>query len=73
MNKVRTKSNIKLSLREKEVLRWTGDGKTADQIAQILSLSHSTVNFHIRNAMMKLDTPNKTAAVVRAIFLGLLH
>lgn len=73
MNKVRAKSNIKLSLREKEVLRWTGDGKTADQIAQILSLSHSTINFHIRNAMMKLDTPNKTAAVVRAIFLGLLH
>ena len=73
MNQVRTKSNIKLSLREKEILRWTGDGKTADEIAQILSLSQSTINFHLRNAMMKLDTPNKTAAVVRAIYLGLLH
>ena len=73
MNQVRTKSDIKLSLREKEILRWTGDGKTADEIAQILSLSQSTINFHLRNAMMKLDTPNKTAAVVRAIYLGLLH
>lgn len=73
MNQVRTKSNITLSLREKEILRWTGDGKTADQISQILSLSQSTVNFHLRNAMTKLDAPNKTAAVVRAIYLGLLH
>ena len=61
-----------LSVREKEVLRWAGDGKTSDQISQILNLSVSTVNFHLRNAMLKLDAPNKTAAVVRAIFLGLL-
>ena len=73
MNQVRTKSDITLSLREKEILRWTGDGKTAEDIARILSLSQSTVNFHLRNAMAKLDTPNKTAAVVRAIYLGLLH
>lgn len=72
MNKVGNDSNIALSLREKEILRWTGDGKTADQIAEILTLSHSTVNFHLRNAMKKLDAPNKTAAVVRAIFLKLL-
>ena len=73
MNQVRTKSDITLSLREKEILRWTGDGKTAEDIARILSLSQSTVNFHLRNAMAKLDAPNKTAAVVRAIYLGLLH
>lgn len=73
MNQIRERSDIKLSLREQEVLRWTGDGKTTDQIASILALSYSTINFHLRNAMMKLDAPNKTAAVVRAIFLGLLH
>ena len=72
MNKVEDGSNIELSLREKEVLRWTGDGKTADQIAEILMLSPSTINFHLRNAMKKLDAPNKTAAVVRAVFLKLL-
>ena len=73
MNQMRQKPDITLSIREQEVLRWTGDGKTADQIAEILMLSPSTINFHLRNAMMKLDAPNKTAAVVRAIFLGLLH
>ena len=73
MNQVRVKSNIILSEREKEVLRWTGDGKTASEISQILYLSQSTVNFHIRNAMIKLDAPNKTNAIVKAIYLGLLH
>lgn len=73
MNKIKMYPDISLSLREQEILRWTGDGKTADQIAEILSLSPSTVNFHLRKAMLKLDAPNKTAAVVRAIFYGLLH
>ena len=73
MNQVRQKSHITLSEREKEILRWSGDGKTAEQIGLILKLSHSTVNFHLRNAMHKLDAPNKTTAVVKAIYLGLLH
>ena len=73
MGQVKTKSKIKLNRREKEILKWSGDGKTADQIGQILNLSHSTVNFHIRNAMFKLSTPNKTSAIVKAIYLGLLR
>lgn len=73
MNQVRHLSNIQLSLREKEILRWTGDGKTADEIGQILNLSHSTINFHLRKAMYKLNAPNKTSAVVKAVYLNLLH
>lgn len=73
INQIRLRQNIKLSEREKEVLRWTGDGKTSSEIGQILNLSHSTINFHIRNAMFKLDAPNKTSAVVKAIYLHLLH
>ena len=69
----KNKSNIQLSEREKEVLRWSGDGKTADEIAQILNLSHSTINFHLRKAMFKLNAPNKTSAIVKAIYLNLLH
>lgn len=72
MNQVKEYPNITLSLREKEILRWTGDGKTADQIAEILNISPSTINFHLRNTMKKLDAPNKTAAVVKAIFFRLL-
>jgi LuxR family quorum-sensing system transcriptional regulator SolR len=61
-----------LSGREIEVLRWTCDGKTSEDIAQILGLSEATVNFHVRNACAKLGTSNKTAATVRAALMGLL-
>ncbi|WP_408646091.1 LuxR C-terminal-related transcriptional regulator [Zymobacter palmae] len=64
---------MQLSEREKEVLKWSGDGKTADEIAQILNLSHSTINFHLRKTMYKLNAPNKTNAIVKAIYLNLLH
>ena len=62
-----------LTQRELEVLRWTADGKSAQDIAEILLLSKNTVDFHIRNSIMKLDAPNKTAAVVRAVLLGLFQ
>lgn len=61
-----------LSERELEVLRWSCDGKTSADIAQIINLSEATVNFHVRNACNKLGTNNRTAAAVRAALLGLL-
>ena len=61
-----------LTGREIEVLRWTGDGKSSQDIADILNVSKNTVDFHVKNAVAKLHTPNKTAAVVRAAMLGLL-
>ena len=73
MNQFRLQPNVALTEREKEILRWTGDGKSASDIGQILSLSHSTVSFHMHNAMSKLNAPNKTAAVVKAIYLKLLY
>lgn len=61
-----------LSAREAEVLRWMADGKTSNEAATILGLSERTVNFHVANALVKLGTANKTAAVVKAALLGLL-
>ena len=63
---------VQLSCREIEVLRWTGDGKTSGEISDILNISERTVNFHIGNAMVKLNVANKAAAVVRAAMLGML-
>ena len=63
---------IFLSGREKEVLRWAADGKTTDEIASILQISTATVKFHTRNASEKLGTFNRTAAVARAVAMGLL-
>ena len=62
-----------LTQRELEVLRWCADGRTAREIAGILVLSEDTVNFHVKKFMAKLQSPNKTAAVARALKLGLLH
>ena len=62
-----------LTAREVEVLKWTADGKTAADIGDILSISIPTVNFHIKNAVLKLKVANKTAAVVQALMRGLLH
>lgn len=61
-----------LTAREIEILKWTADGKTSGEISDLLTVSHNTVNFHVKNAVAKLQTANKTAAVVRAAMLGLL-
>jgi len=61
-----------LTERELEVLRWSADGKSAALIADILTISKNTVDFHIKNAVQKLQTSNKTAAVARAVMMGLL-
>lgn len=61
-----------LTAREVEVLQWTADGKTAGEIADLLNLSDHTVQFHLKNAIVKLGCANKTAAAVRAALLGLL-
>ncbi len=61
-----------LTAREREVLLWTSEGKTAAETAMLLGVSTHAVNFHVRNAAEKLGAPNKHAAVARAVTLGLL-
>jgi LuxR family transcriptional regulator len=63
---------VQLSARESEILRWTADGKSAQEIADILHVTKHTVEFHIKNAVNKLQAANKTSAVVKAMVLGLL-
>lgn len=72
MAKATPASEVNLSAREAEVLRWTGDGKTSGEISDILNISERTVNFHLGNAVSKLNACNKASAVVMALKLGLL-
>lgn len=65
-------ATVNLTAREKDVLKWTVDGKTAGEIADILLISVDTVNFHFKNAALKMNTPNKATAAVRALVMGLL-
>lgn len=70
--KLAPETQVTMTAREKEVLRWTAEGKTAYEISQILAVSERTVNFHINNVVSKLGASNKTQAAVKAAALGLL-
>jgi LuxR family transcriptional regulator len=63
---------VELSDREIDVLRWTAEGKTSAEIADILCISERTVNFHVNSVVAKLGACNKTSAAVRAAMLGLI-
>ena len=56
-----------LSPREREVLRWAADGKTAWETAQLLSLSERAIQLYMANAMNKLHAKTKTQAVAIAV------
>jgi DNA-binding CsgD family transcriptional regulator len=61
-----------LSNREQEILKWTLAGKSNHVIGQLLNISLSTVNFHLRSAMAKLGAASKHQAAAKAHSLGLI-
>lgn len=63
---------INLSPREHESLSFAFEGLTAKETALRMECSERTVNYHLSNAMSKLQTDNKLAAVQRACWLGLI-
>jgi len=64
--------DLRLSRREREIIQWTGEGKTSAEIAIILSISENTVNFHQKNMQKKLNASNKTQIASYAAALGLI-
>jgi len=52
-----------LSEREVEIMRWVCQGKTNDEIAQILDISFFTVKNHLQRIFRKLDVLNRAQAV----------
>lgn len=61
-----------LSTRERECLRWAAAGKTTEEVAVILGLSHETVRVYFKRAMRKLGATNRAQAVARACSAQLL-
>ena len=61
-----------LTPREVEVLQLIRDGHKNKQIADRLSISENTVNFHIKNIVEKLGANDRTHAVTIAVRRGLL-
>lgn len=62
-----------LSTREIEILQWTAAGKSQQDIGDILSISHRTVEVHLRSARQKLCSLTTPQAIGRAISSGLIY
>lgn len=64
--------DVKLTPREKEILKWLVDGKSNTVIAALLSISENSVKFHLKNIFSKLDISTRQTAVLKAIKNGLI-
>jgi DNA-binding NarL/FixJ family response regulator len=62
-----------LSPRELEVLELIREGNKNKQIADQLAIAETTVNFHIKNIVDKLQANDRTHAVTIALRRGLLQ
>lgn len=63
---------LALTAREREVLLWAAQGKTAWETAAILGISSKTVEFHLCNCGRKLGAKAKAQTILAAARLGLL-
>lgn len=70
-DKYEEKRNI-LSPRECECLNWIAAGKTAWETAKIIGVTESTVSFHVRNTISKLNARNRAQAVAVAMARSLI-
>jgi DNA-binding CsgD family transcriptional regulator len=60
-----------LTAREVEILTWVEHGKSNNEIAQILNISHLTVKNHVQKILRKLNVQNRAQAVAKGMNLNL--
>lgn len=72
INRLVDLANPRLSQREHDVLQLIAKGKSNSVIAQVLSISRSTVGVYVARLFEKLDVSDRTSASVRALSLGLI-
>lgn len=61
------------SRREREILHWVREGKSNDEIGQILGISGLTVKNHLQRLYRLLGVSNRTHAIARCAALRLDH
>ncbi|TAG84860.1 MAG: DNA-binding response regulator [Burkholderiales bacterium] len=61
--------NASLTQREAQVLSWLAKGKTNRDIAEILGISHRTINKHLEHVFEKLGVETRSAAAALAVGL----
>jgi len=57
----------RLTRREREVVAWASQGKSAWEIGEILHITQRTAEQHLANAASKLGAANRTHTVAIAI------
>jgi two-component system nitrate/nitrite response regulator NarL len=65
--------DVKLTSREREVLKFVSDGHSAPEIAARLYIEPSTVKTHLQNIYEKLGVSERAAAVAEGMRRGLLE
>ncbi len=65
-------SSIKITSRESEILTLMAGGFSNREIAGSIFLAEGTVKNHISNILLKLESRDRTQAVLKALQLGLI-
>lgn len=63
---------VSVTSRERECLLWSAQGKSSWEISEILCISEATVNFHLQNAMRKLEVYSRPHAIAKAVMMGII-
>ena len=58
--------------RERQILRWVREGKSNQQIAEVLGISPLTVKNHVQKILRKLGAGNRAQAVAQALAQNLI-
>ncbi|MEL6827795.1 MAG: LuxR family transcriptional regulator [Pseudomonadota bacterium] len=67
------RTRISLSPREHQTMKLVARGFTAQDIAEKMNVTASTIDTNLRRIYEKLDVHNRVAATLRCLALGYLH
>ena len=70
--RLKARSSIGLTAREREVVQMVAEGRAAKEIAQILHVTIKTVEFHNYNAMKRLGVHSTAELTLHAVKSGLV-
>lgn len=65
--------NLGITERQYEVLKRLSDGMSNKEISELLSIKETTVKSHLQVLFQVLNVTNRTACIVKARAIGLVH
>ena len=69
---IRSQTAVRLSSRQIEILGLLSDGRSSQEVADLLFLSKRTIDFHIASIFERLRVKNRMHAIRVARKLGML-